>query len=55
MKKLMVMVTVAAAAVGHVAPAGIVHAGRVRTVQANGSVVRTWSPGRYEARTVMVQ
>ncbi len=27
----------------------------VDTVQVNGSVVRTWSPGHYETRTVVVQ
>lgn len=27
----------------------------VDTVQANGSVVRTWQPGHYEQRTVVVQ
>jgi len=27
----------------------------VDAVQANGTVVRTWSPGHYEQRTVVVQ
>ncbi len=27
----------------------------VDTIQANGSVLRTWSPGHYETRTVMVK
>jgi len=27
----------------------------IDTVQANGTIVRTWSPGHYESRTVVVQ